>query len=131
MPYSLGIGGRCEAQVDVVCNKTKLMRVLLKKEPNVSLLLVWAKQGKALLRNDAVGRAIKQKVLFIFNCLHCTTRANTLLPRGRWGKAPICLIDWILDTRPHKAPICLNTKCASTSPELDECKQRSTRPNGC
>ncbi len=32
-----------KAQVYVVCNKTKLVGVLFEKEPNVPLLVVWAK----------------------------------------------------------------------------------------
>ena len=31
------------AQVYVVCNKTKLVGILFKKEPNAPLLVVWAK----------------------------------------------------------------------------------------
>ena len=32
-----------KAQVYVVCDKTKLLAVLFEKEPNVTLLVLWAK----------------------------------------------------------------------------------------
>ena len=55
----------------MVCHKTKLVSILLKEEPNVPLLVIWTKQRKVLSPDDAVKRAVKQKVLLIFYCLHC------------------------------------------------------------
>jgi len=46
--------------------------VLFNKEPNVLLLVVWAKQQKVLTSNDAVTRAVKKEMLLIFNRLHRT-----------------------------------------------------------
>ena len=53
MSYSLGYGLRhpgLEAQVihiqSVVCNKTKLITVMLKQQPHVSLLVVWANRER-------------------------------------------------------------------------------------
>ena len=40
-----------EAQMNVVCHNTKLVRNLLEEEPNVSLLIVWSKQRKVLPPN--------------------------------------------------------------------------------
>ena len=53
----------------VVCNKSKLVGILLEKEPKVPLLVVWAKLREMLTSNDAIKRAIKKKVLFVFNCM--------------------------------------------------------------
>ena len=50
--------------------KTKLVGILLKKEPNVPSLVTWAKQRKVLPPDDAIKRAVKQKGLLIFYCLH-------------------------------------------------------------
>ena len=52
MPYSLGCGASCDSSDilawNVVCHKTKLVSILLKQEPNVSLLVIWTKQRKVL-----------------------------------------------------------------------------------
>ncbi len=76
----------------VVCDKTKLMGVLLEKESNVPLLVRWTKQGKVLTSNYAVERAIKKKVLFVFNCLHGAMMTHTLFPR-RFGSQPSISLD--------------------------------------
>ena len=54
-------GPGLEAQVNVVCHKTKLMRAVLKEERNVPLLVIWLKQRKVLPPDDAVKGAVKQK----------------------------------------------------------------------
>ena len=61
------------------------------EEPNVPLLVVWTKQRKVFPPDDAVKRAIKQKVLRIFYCLRCAMPTDTLLPRRLWDGPPIGL----------------------------------------
>ncbi len=76
----------------VVCGKTKLMGLLLDKESKVPLLVRWTKQGKVLTSNDAIERAIKKKVLFVFNCLHGAMTTHALFPR-RFGSRPSISLD--------------------------------------
>ena len=45
----------------------ELVRTLLKEEPNVPLLIIWAKQRKMLPPDDAV----KSAECCSFYCLHC------------------------------------------------------------
>jgi len=81
-----------KAQVYVVCNKTKLVGILLEKEPKVPLLVVWAKQREMLTSNDAVKRAVKKEMLLVFNRLHRTVTTNTML--SRWfGFQPSVSLD--------------------------------------
>ncbi len=74
-----------------MCHKTKLVSILLQEEPNVPLLVIWTKQRKVLSPDDAVKRAVKQKVLLIFYCLHCAMPTDTLLPRRLWDEPPVGL----------------------------------------
>ena len=39
---------------DVVCHKTRLVGILLKEEPNVPLLVIWAKQRRVVPPDDAI-----------------------------------------------------------------------------
>ena len=48
--------------MNVVCHKIKLVGILLKEEPHVPLLIIWAKQRKVLPPDDAIKRAVKQKL---------------------------------------------------------------------
>ena len=77
--YSLGCGTRCDseelhlgsaAQVNVVCHKTRLLRILLKKERNVPLLVIWTNQRKALPPDEAVKCSQTQ------NCCPSLTACN-------------------------------------------------------
>ena len=52
-----------EAQVRVVCHRTRLLRILLKKEPNVPLLVIWTNQQKALPPDETVKSAVKHKTV--------------------------------------------------------------------
>ena len=40
-----------------------LVSIVLKKEPNVPLLVIWTRQRKVLAPDDAVKRAVKREVL--------------------------------------------------------------------
>ena len=65
----------------VVCVNTKLVGILLEKEPKVPWLVVWAKQREVLTSNDVAKRAVKQEMLLVFNRLHRTVTKNALYPR--------------------------------------------------